>query len=87
VLALARDADLMIYDGTFTDAEFPSRVGWGHSTWQQGAKLAEAARAKVLTLIHHDPGHDDAFLDGVAADVAAVRPGSVVAREGLTLSL
>ena len=87
VLALARDADVMIYDGTFTDTEFPSRVGWGHSTWQQGAKLAEAARAKVLTLIHHDPGHDDAFLDGVAADVAAVRPGSVLAREGLTLSL
>src|SRR5262249_32481410 len=32
VLALARDADLMIYDSNYTDEEYPAHVGWGHST-------------------------------------------------------
>ena len=86
VLALAQGADLMIYDGSFVDDEFPARVGWGHSTWQQGAKLAAAAQAKVLAIFHHDPTHDDAFLDRVAADIAAVRPGSILARDGLVWS-
>lgn len=86
VLALAEGADIMIYDCTYTDAEFPDRVGRGHSTWQEGVRLADAAAAKLLVIFHHDPDHDDAFLDRVAAAAGAMRP-CVVAAEGLTLRL
>lgn len=86
VLALAEGADIMIYDCTYTDAEFPDRIGRGHSTWQQGVRLADAAGAKLLVIFHHDPDHDDAFLDRVAAAAGAMRP-SLVAAEGLTLRL
>ena len=34
---------------------------------------------------HHDPGHDDRFMDEVAAAAEALRPGTVVAREGMVL--
>ena len=87
ILALAQRADLMIYDGSYTDDEFPKRIGWGHSTWQEGARLAEAAQAKVLAIFHHDPIHDDNFLDRVAVDIKVMRPGSIVASEGMSLSL
>ena len=59
--------------------------GWGHSTWQEAVRLAEAARVKTLVLFHHDPSHDDAFMDRVAEEAAKMRPGTLVAKEGLTL--
>jgi phosphoribosyl 1,2-cyclic phosphodiesterase len=85
VLELIKRADLMIYDATYTDAEFPEHKCWGHSTWQEGVRLADAAGVGTLVIFHHDPGHDDAFMDQVAAEAAAVRPGTIVAREGLVL--
>lgn len=85
VLGLIEKADIFIYDATYTDEEFPAKVGMGHSTWQEGARLAEAAGVKLYVPFHHEPGHDDRFLDGVAAELAARRPSSLLAREGLVL--
>jgi phosphoribosyl 1,2-cyclic phosphodiesterase len=85
VLALADHADVMIYDATYTDAEYPKHKDWGHSTWQEGVRLADAAQVSTLVLFHHDPGHDDTFMDRIAADAAAARPGTIVAQEGLVL--
>ena len=87
VLALAERADLMIYDATYTQDEYRAHVGWGHSTWQEGVRLAAAARVSTLALFHHAPEHDDAFMDAIAAQAAATRPGTIVAREGLCLEL
>jgi phosphoribosyl 1,2-cyclic phosphodiesterase len=85
ILALVDRADIMIYDSTYTDEEYPSHVDWGHSTWQEGVRLADAAQAKMLVIFHHDPSHDDAFMDRIAAEAAKARPGTVVATEGLVL--
>lgn len=85
VLALARDADLMIYDCTYSDQEYPAHAGRGHSTWQEGVRLAAAAGAAQLAIFHHNPSADDAALDRLAAEAAALRPGTIVAAEGLTL--
>ena len=82
ILALIEGADLVIYDCTYTDAEVPARRGWGHSTWQEGARLCDAAGVRTLVVFHHDPTRDDTAMDCVAAEVAVQRPGSVVAREG-----
>jgi phosphoribosyl 1,2-cyclic phosphodiesterase len=87
VLSLVQNADLMIYDCTYTDEEFPDHVGWGHSTWQQAARLANAARVKKLAVFHHDPEHDDAFMRKVETEAAKMHPGAFVAREGLVLQL
>jgi phosphoribosyl 1,2-cyclic phosphodiesterase len=87
VLQLVDRADVMIYDCTYTDEEYPAHKHWGHSTWQEGVRLANAAKVKTLVLFHHDPDHDDIFMDGVAAEAAKARPGTIVAHEGLTLEL
>lgn len=86
VVDLVRGADLMIYDGTYTDQEYPRFKGWGHSTWQQGIAVANAADVKTYVIFHHDPSHDDAFMDKIQAEAEAARPGTLVAREGMTLS-
>jgi phosphoribosyl 1,2-cyclic phosphodiesterase len=85
VLALIKDADIFIYDSTYTEAEYPDHVDWGHSTWEEGVRLAEAAKVKTFVIFHHDPGHDDAFMDRVGNEAQARRPGTIVAREGMVL--
>jgi phosphoribosyl 1,2-cyclic phosphodiesterase len=87
VLALARGADVLIYDSTYTDDELHEHVGWGHSTWQEGVRLAEAAGVGRLVVFHHDPGHDDATMDGIREQAARARPGTVTAREGMLIEL
>ena len=87
VLELIAGADLVIYDSMYTDAEYETYVGWGHSTWQEGVRLCRAADAKSLAVFHHDPEHDDDMLDGVAREVAKELPGSLVARDGLVVEI
>jgi phosphoribosyl 1,2-cyclic phosphodiesterase len=91
VLQLAHNADVLIYDATYTDAEYhhptASKVGWGHSTWQEAVKVAQAAGVKTLVIFHHDPLHDDEFLDQMGADVAQAFPGGLMAREGMTIQI
>ena len=58
----------------------------GYSTWQEGARLSDQANVRQYVVFHHDPGHDDSFMDQVARDVERMRPGSIVAREGMILS-
>lgn len=54
VLFLARQADVLIYDATYTDEEYysdkSSKIGWGHSTWQEAVKIAKAAQVKKLVI-------------------------------------
>lgn len=87
VLRLIDGADIVVYDSTYTDREYPEYRGWGHSTWQEGVRLCEAAGAGRLVAFHHDPDRDDDDLDRIAAELERARPGSVVAREGLVLVL
>lgn len=85
--AFVEDADLLVYDGMFTEGEYPCCKGWGHSTWQKGVELAQAARAKSLAIIHLHPSHTDAQLLQVEADMQAVMPTAFVARERQTIEL
>ncbi|MDX5361363.1 MAG: MBL fold metallo-hydrolase [Alphaproteobacteria bacterium] len=87
ILGLIEGADLVIYDCTYTDAEFPAKVGWGHSTWQEAVRLCQAANVRRLAIFHHDPDHDDPFMDAVAADARAMWDGAFVAREGMSVTL
>ncbi|MEP4378116.1 MAG: MBL fold metallo-hydrolase [Alphaproteobacteria bacterium] len=86
ILALIDGADLFIYDATYTDAEYGAHVGWGHSTWQEGAALAAIANVGTYVPFHHDPSHDDAAMAAIETEAKAVFENTVVAREGLTLT-
>lgn len=79
--AFVEGADLIVYDGMFTDCEYPSCRGWGHSTWQKGVELAQSAGVKALAIIHLHPGHSDATLRGVESDMQAIMPSAYIARE------
>lgn len=89
VLHLARDADVFIYDAMYTDEEYHNpkspKIGWGHSTWQEGVKVAQEAGVKRLAIFHHEPNHNDDFLDKIEVKVKEALPDSFLAREGLVV--
>ena len=87
ILGLIAGADLVVYDSTYTDAEFPGRVGWGHSTWQEGVRLCREAGARRLAIFHHDPDHDDAAMAAIESEARAAWDGAFAAREGTTHQL
>jgi phosphoribosyl 1,2-cyclic phosphodiesterase len=93
VLELAADADLFVYDAQYTPEEYTgetgggSKVGWGHSTFVEAAKLAELARAKRIVLFHHDPLQDDAAVAEKERRCRELFPNSEAAREGLIVEI
>ena len=86
ILALIEGADIVVYDAMFTDAEYPAYRGWGHSTWEEGARLCAAAGVGTYVIFHHLPGRTDVELDRIAALAEAAHPGALVAREGMVLA-
>jgi ribonuclease BN (tRNA processing enzyme) len=69
--ALARGASVLLHDGQYTEAEYASTVGWGHSTVPDALTFAHRAEAERVVLFHHDPGHDDDMLDALGEEAAA----------------
>lgn len=88
---LARNADVLIVDCAYTDEEYWSatspKLGWGHSTWQEAIRVAEAANVQKLVIFHHDPSHTDDQMDEIAQLAQKRFAGSIVAREGMTLTI
>ena len=81
--AFVRGADLLLFDGQYTESEYPGKKGFGHSTAGEGIRLMEACGVKRLLIIHHDPGSTDAELSRREAalsrsDVRYARRGDVI---------
>jgi len=74
-------ADLIVYDGMFSDVEYTCCRGWGHSTWNKGVELCRAARVKAMAVFHHCPQHNDVDLRAIEAELQAQMPTAFVARE------
>ncbi len=59
--SFAKGADLLLYDGQYTEQEFAVKKGFGHSTAETGLRIQRESGSARLLLIHHDPRHTDAF--------------------------
>ena len=57
------DADVVIHEAQYTTEEYPKKVGWGHSSIANAAVLMKLAGVRRWIITHHDPSHDDAFLE------------------------
>jgi len=90
VADFVRGSDLLIADSQYTDEEYESKRGWGHSSIGYVLDLAAKSDVKKVALFHHEPTHDDRRMDQIEKQaIAAGRKLSkklkvVVAREGKT---
>ena len=92
-LGLARGATTLVHDSQYTDEEYTSRRGWGHSSLSDTLAFAQRSQPENLLLFHHDPSHDDARLESLARQAselsAPLRLDSRIqlAREGRAFDL
>lgn len=84
---VAAGADLLICDAQYTPEEYALYKGWGHTTWEEAARLATDAGVERLALFHHDPSHSDAVLAGILAAAQAHFPLTMLAAEGVRVDL
>ncbi|MBI5177946.1 MAG: MBL fold metallo-hydrolase [Nitrospinae bacterium] len=55
-----RGADLLVMDTQYTEEEYPSHQGWGHSSTVHNVGLIANCGIKRLAMFHHDPDRTDA---------------------------
>ena len=91
LITFLKGCDLLIHEAQYTDDEYPKRVGWGHSSFQNALALVKLVGAKRWIVTHHEPRHGDAKLaemerdaqaflaaEGVRCEVEWARDGVVV---------
>jgi phosphoribosyl 1,2-cyclic phosphodiesterase len=77
-----RGARVLIHDATYTEEEYESHRGWGHSTYGDAVALALESGVETLVLFHHSPDRSDDELDARLAECRAA-----TARSGRTLRI
>jgi phosphoribosyl 1,2-cyclic phosphodiesterase len=83
----AQNADVLIYDAQYTPEQYPSKKGWGHSTWLEATRVAQECKVGRLVLFHHDPDHDDAAMNEILSQSRAHFENTDVATEGWEIQL
>ena len=77
IIKFIENSDLVVIDSAYTPEEYNpakynlkgmSKVGWGHAHYKVNIDRALEAGVKKLVLAHHDPTHDDKFLENMLRD-------------------
>ena len=87
---LAEGVDLLLHDAQYTQEEYQTHAGFGHSSIDQAVHFAELAGAAQFVPIHHDPDHNDDFLDQMITEtLSEMRPAFQVTpgKEGMVFDL
>ena len=90
--SIAEDVDILLHDCQFSEAEYPSRVGWGHSSVAHAVQFARRSCVGRLVLFHHDPDRSDDGVDGLVERARELWDGAsgeppVAACEGMALDI
>ncbi len=90
VREFCKDADVLIHDAQYDEAEFALRSTWGHSTVRYAAEVARQSGVAKLVLFHHDPTHGDEWVANAVVEAQAIAGPDVeviAATEGLVVGV
>ncbi len=79
--------DVLVHDAQYTDQEYEKTKNWGHSTFNQVLKLGQDAQVKKLIMTHHDPDHNDDFLQQQETDCQSKLAHAWLAKDGLEIEI
>ncbi|MCL2230308.1 MAG: MBL fold metallo-hydrolase [Treponema sp.] len=81
-----RGADIVIHDSQYTQDEYASRTGWGHSSYNDTVDAVKDNDVKKVVFFHHEPSRKDSELAEIEKQYeGSTQPQIVMAREGLIL--
>jgi ribonuclease Z len=78
---LARDADVLVHESTYSPAEADLAPRYAHSTCLEAAEIARQAGVGRLLLTHFSARYSDADLAGLETAARAVFPATQVMRD------
>lgn len=87
LIQFSRDADVLIHDAQYSDEDYISKQGYGHSTATMAGQVAASAETGQLILFHHDPSYADDWVAAQERAAKSIFPDSQAAFEGLEISL
>jgi phosphoribosyl 1,2-cyclic phosphodiesterase len=88
-LEFIKGADILIYDGTYTESEYQNgKQGWGHTYIENAINSAKEAGVKKLVVYHHEPSRTDSALQEIEGRRFQKNLGMeiIAAKEGLLLT-
>lgn len=86
LLYLAQGAELLIYGGSYSEPVYTSVAGDPDAiSCDQSIAIAEKTQVKEMILFHHNPLHDDDYLDHLEMEIHNRCPQLRLAREGMIL--
>lgn len=62
LLDFISDSDILIGEAQYTNEEYQSKIGWGHTSLSNACLLSHLANIRRWIITHHDPAYDDEFL-------------------------
>jgi ribonuclease Z len=83
-IALARDADLLVHESTFGDAETEMAYQRQHSTARMAAEVAAAAGVRQLILTHFSPRYapgNSVTLEDLQQEARSIFPATLLAHD------
>lgn len=87
VIEISQFADLMLHDAQYTSDQMETRIGWGHSTWEQAVEVAKLAGVKRLGFTHHDPERSDKEINILEKKAQKQFENSFFCKEGMIIEL
>lgn len=93
IAEFAKGATVFLHDCQYSQQEYKTKRGWGHSCGDALAAVAAHAMPGRMVLFHHDPDHSDEQVEAIHTEFRAglenrgVTLQSECAREGSTLLL
>lgn len=94
LVQFAKNADVLIHDAQYSESHYLGQMpgsgstqGWGHSTPQMAAAVAQAAQVGQLVLFHHEPRYTDAMITQLEQEAQALFAATQAAHEGLVIEI
>ena len=88
LVEICKGADVIIFDTTYSPEDYKNKKGWGHSTYEDGIKLARETNCKHILFTHYSPEYDAAEINRWRRDLENRFPGDetfLFAKEGMEL--
>jgi ribonuclease BN (tRNA processing enzyme) len=83
-----QNADIVIQDTQYSQEEYSTHVGWGHSSYDHALGIASGANVKKLIFFHHEPTHCDKQLKQIEKYYRRKAPiKTIMAKEGMTVEI
>ena len=63
IIDFCEGAEVMVIDAQYTQEEYETKKGWGHTSMEEALEFGRRAKVRDLVFCHHDPERTDDQLD------------------------